>query len=74
MKHVNVFKEEVYSEKSSAAAEEAEEIAISEAQVAVQEAAGETDEFYLSVITAEPKEMTREDIIAAAEAAAFAEE
>lgn len=33
-----------------------------------------SDEFDLSDITAEPKEMSREDIIAAAEAAAFAEE
>lgn len=32
------------------------------------------DEFDLSDITAEPKEMSREDIIAAAEAAAFSEE
>lgn len=32
------------------------------------------DEFDLSDITAEPKELSREDIIAAAEAAAFAEE
>ena len=34
----------------------------------------ETDEFDLSDITATPKEQSREDIIAAAEAAAFAEE
>ena len=74
VKHVNVFKEEVYSEKSSAVTEKAEEIAISEEQVAVQQTAGGNDEFDLSDITAEPKEMTREDIIAAAEAAAFAEE
>ena len=32
------------------------------------------DEFDLSDISAEPKEMSREDIIAAAEAAAFAED
>ena len=34
----------------------------------------DTDEFDLSDITTQPKEMSREDIIAAAEAAAFAEE
>jgi len=33
----------------------------------------QTDEFDLSDITANPGEMTKEDIIAAAEAAAFAE-
>ena len=59
---------------SSAVTEKAEEIAISEEQVAVQQTAGGNDEFDLSDITAEPKEMSREDIIAAAEAAAFAED
>lgn len=34
----------------------------------------EKDEFDLSDISAQPKELSREDIIAAAEAAAFAEE
>ncbi len=68
-KHVNVFKEEVYSEKGSPVATMTEEevtIKKSESQ--------ENDEFDLSDITSNPKEMSREDIIAAAEAAAFAEE
>jgi ribonuclease-3 len=43
-------------------------------QPAVGEEPAPKDEFDLSDITAEPKEMTREDIIAAAEAAAFAEQ
>ncbi len=68
-KHANVFKEEVYSEKGSPVATMTEEevtIKKSESQ--------ENDEFDLSDITSNPKEMSREDIIAAAEAAAFAEE
>ncbi len=68
-KHVNVFKEEVYSEKSSMADDEQKEIV-----AAQEEVAAETDEFDLSDISAQPKEMSKEDIIAAAEAAAFAEE
>ena len=68
-KHVNVFKEEVYSEKSSMADDEQKEIA-----AAQEEVAAETDEFDLSDISAQPKEMSKEDIIAAAEAAAFADE
>ena len=68
-KHVNVFKEEVYSEKSSMADDEKKEIV-----AAQEEVAAETDEFDLSDISAQPKEKSKEDIIAAAEAAAFAEE
>ena len=68
-KHVNVFKEKVYSEKSSMADDEQKEIV-----AAQEEVAAETDEFDLSDISAQPKEMSKEDIIAAAEAAAFAEE
>ena len=68
-KHVNVFKEEVYSEKSSMADDEQKKIV-----AAQEEVAAETDEFDLSDISAQPKEMSKEDIIAAAEAAAFAEE
>ena len=68
-KHVNVFKEEVYSEKSSMADDEQKEIVATQ-----EEVAAETDEFDLSDISAQPKEMSKEDIIAAAEAAAFAEE
>ena len=65
-KHINVFQEEVFSEKAPAeGGDEAVEKAV---------AASESDEFDLSDISAEPKEMSREDIIAAAEAAAFAEE
>jgi len=68
-KHVNVFKEEVYTEKSSAAT-----AATTSATDETTTASNPNDEFDLSDISAEPKEMSREDIIAAAEAAAFAEE
>ena len=66
-KHINVFQEEVYSEKTSRRDDEQKML---EAEVA----ASENEEFDLSDISAQPKEMSREDIIAAAEAAAFAEE
>ena len=74
-KHVNVFNEEVCTEKSSAASDGvAETVSFSNGQFAIEEReAKENDEFDLSDISAEPKEMSREDIIAAAEAAAFAE-
>ncbi len=64
-KHINVFHEEVYSEKPSRKKNE---------KPAESIIATSNDEFDLSDISAEPKEMSREDIIAAAEAAAFAEE
>ncbi len=60
-KHVNVFKEEVYSEKTSKFSP-------------LEKETKEDDEFDLSDITADPKEKSREEIIAAAEAAAFNEE
>ena len=65
-KHINVFQEEVYSEKSSQVDDEK--------KVVEETIAGENDEFDLSDISAQPKELSKEDIIAAAEAAAFAEE
>lgn len=40
-------------------------------QVEVKDEKKESDEFDLSDITAQPKELSREEIIAAAEAAAF---
>ena len=61
-KHENVFKEEVFEDKKVT---KQEEISIT-TQV-------EDDEFDLSDISAQPKEQSREDIIAAAENAAFAE-
>ena len=64
-KHINVFKEEVFTEKSAETAQE------TEMQVEVKEEKKESDEFDLSDITAQPKELSREEIIAAAEAAAF---
>lgn len=64
-KHVSVFKEEVFSDKPAAEENEMAETVVEQ---------NNSDEFDLSDITAEPKEMSREDIIAAAEAAAFAEE
>ena len=70
-KHVNVFKEEVYSENSSAEDVVASTVTEEITTTATQES---EDEFDLSDISAEPKEMSREDIIAAAEAAAFAED
>ncbi len=63
-KHVNVFKEEVFEERK---------IRVEESPV-VDAPQVEEDEFDLSDISAQPKEQSREDIIAAAEAAAFAEE
>ena len=62
-KHVNVFKEEVFKDKS-------QRVEVASDMETVQQ---EADEFDLSDISAQPKEQTREDIIAAAEAAAFAE-
>ena len=70
-KHVNVFKEEVYTEDSSAEDVVASTVTEEITTTATQES---EDEFDLSDISAEPKEMSREDIIAAAEAAAFAED
>lgn len=64
-KHINVFKEEVFTEKSAETAQE------TEVQVGVKDEKKESDEFDLSDITAQPKELSREEIIAAAEAAAF---
>ncbi len=62
-KHENVFKEEVFEDKKVASVE----ASAPDSQV-------EDDEFDLSDISAQPKEQSREDIIAAAEAAAFSEE
>ena len=70
-KHVNVFKEEVYTENSSAEDVVASTVTEEITTTATQKS---EDEFDLSDISAEPKEMSREDIIAAAEAAAFAED
>ena len=64
-KHVSVFKEEVFSDKAAAEENEMAETVVEQ---------NNSDEFDLSDITAEPKEMSSDDIIAAAEAAAFAEE
>lgn len=64
-KHINVFKEEVFTEKSAKTAQK------TEVQVEVKDEKKESDEFDLSDITAQPKELSREEIIAAAEAAAF---
>ena len=63
-KHINVFKEEVFEDKATPVED------ASNKETVQQE---EADEFDLSDISAQPKEQTREDIIAAAEAAAFAE-
>ena len=63
-KHVNVFQEKVYVEEKRGVGE----------PPAVEEPAVKNDDFDLSDISAQPKEMSREDIIAAAEAAAFAGE
>ena len=63
-KHVNVFQEKVYVEEKRGVGE----------PPAVKEPAAKNDDFDLSDISAQPKEMSREDIIAAAEAAAFAGE
>ena len=53
------------TEKSAETAQE------TEVQVEVKDEKKESDEFDLSDITAQPKELSREEIIAAAEAAAF---
>jgi len=68
-KHVNVFKEEVYLDKPVAAVVDNEDNIDKET---IAQASG--DEFDLSDISAKPKELSKEDIIAAAEAAAFSEE
>ena len=68
---ITVFKEEVYTENSSAEDVVASTVTEEITTTATQES---EDEFDLSDISAEPKEMSREDIIAAAEAAAFAED
>ena len=60
-KHVNVFKEEVFMDAPKAAA-----------QVSPEKGKVEIDEFDLSDISAKANKETKEDIIAAAEAAAFA--
>lgn len=62
-KHENVFKEEVFEDKP---------MVVENSQT--EEVQAEEDEFDLSDISAQPKQPSREDIIAAAEAAAFAEE
>ncbi len=64
-KHVNVFETEVYEEKS---------VTPVAAETPSVVAETHTEEFDLSDVSATPKQMSREDIIAAAEAAAFAEE
>ena len=63
-KHVNVFKEEVFQERTV-------KQMVAEEPVETEEDG--TDEFDLSDITTEPVDKSKEDIIAAAEAAAFAE-
>lgn len=69
-KHVNVFKEEVFSERDSSVT-----VQMPEEKVKIEENNNqENDEFDLSDISSKPKEMSKEDIIAAAEAAAFGEE
>ncbi len=62
-KHENVFKSEVFEDRKDSVQESNE----SDSQT-------KEDEFDLSDISSQPKEQSREDIIAAAEAAAFAEE
>lgn len=62
-KHENVFKEEVFEDR---AVKKVTTVETTDSQ--------EEDEFDLSDISAQPKIQSREDIIAAAEAAAFAEE
>ena len=62
-KHENVFKEEVFEDR---AVKKVNTVETTDSQ--------EEDEFDLSDISAQPKIQSREDIIAAAEAAAFAEE
>ena len=62
-KHENVFKEEVFEDR---VVKKVNTVETTDSQ--------EEDEFDLSDISAQPKIQSREDIIAAAEAAAFAEE
>lgn len=62
-KHENVFKEEVFEDR-----------AVKKVNTVETTYSQEEDEFDLSDISAQPKIQSREDIIAAAEAAAFAEE
>ena len=62
-KHENVFKEEVFEDR---VVKKVNTVETTDSQ--------EEDEFDLSDISAQPKILSREDIIAAAEAAAFAEE
>ena len=62
-KHINVFHEEVYEEKKKVLSEEKP-----------KDKENIEDEFDLSDISATPKQMSREDIIAAAEEAAFGAE
>ena len=62
-KHENVFKEEVFEDR-----------AVKKVNTVETTDSEEEDEFDLSDISAQPKIQSREDIIAAAEAAAFAEE
>lgn len=62
-KHENVFKEEVFVDRT-----------VKKVNTAETTDSQEEDEFDLSDISAQPKIQSREDIIAAAEAAAFAEE
>lgn len=64
-KHINVFKEEVFLDKPADGGDNNSNETIVEEQ---------NDEFDLSDISAEPKKLSKEDIIAAAEAAAFSEE
>ena len=61
-KHINVFHEEVYEERKKVQVKEKP-----------KDKENIEEEFDLSDISATPKQMSREDIIAAAEAAAFAE-
>ena len=62
-KHENVFKEEVFEDRAD---KKVNTVETTDSQ--------EEDEFELSDISAQPKIQSREDIIAAAEAASFAEE
>ena len=63
-KHENVFKEEVFEDKA---------VIMKEELPTTEKNQEENDEFDLSDISSQPKEKSREDIIAEAEAAAFAE-
>ena len=63
-KHENVFKEEVFEDKA---------VIVKEELPTTENPQEGNDEFDLSDISSQPKEKSREDIIAEAEAAAFAE-